>query len=78
MDKEVDRIASEVERNSDAAMWLLNARAKLAVTKALTLNDGFAKEDMKFAATNFCALPNIVNMIESIRGRVDLRSYLET
>ena len=65
--KEVDRIASEVERNSDAAMWLLNARAKLAMTKALALNDGFAKEDMKFAATNFCALPNIVNRIEAIR-----------
>mmetsp|Transcript_6833 Transcript_6833/g.13630 ORF Transcript_6833/g.13630 Transcript_6833/m.13630 type:complete len:394 (+) Transcript_6833:526-1707(+) len=68
LDKEVDRIACEVERNSDAAIWLLNVRAKLAMTKALTLNDGFAKEDMKSAATNFCALPNIVNRIEAIRG----------
>ena len=67
LDKEIDRRASEVERNSDAAMWLLNARAKLAMTKALALNDGFAKEDMKSAATNFCALPNIVNRIEAIR-----------
>ena len=67
MDKEVDRIASEVERNSDAAMCLLKVRAKLAMKKALALNDGFAKEDMKSAATNFCALPNIVNRIEAIR-----------
>ena len=68
LDKEVDRIANEVVQNDDAAIWLLNSRAKLAMTKALTLNDGFAKEDMKSAATNFCALPNIVNRIEAIRG----------
>ena len=67
LDKEVDRIASEVVQNDDAAIWLLNARAKLAMTKALTLNDGFTKADIKCAATNFCALPNIVNRIEAIR-----------
>ena len=68
LDKEVDRIANEVVQNDDAVIWLLNSRAKLAMTKALTLNDGFAKEDMKSAATNFCPLPNIVNRIEAIRG----------
>ena len=67
LDMEVDRIANEVVQNDDAAIWLLNSRAKLAITKALTLNDGFAKEDIKSAATNFCALPNIVNRIEAIR-----------
>ena len=43
LDREVDRIANEIVQNDDAAIWLLNSRAKLAMTKALILNDGFAK-----------------------------------